>query len=167
MDERLKWVLCDFPLMCFDALLSRRTVWFTSLAGLQLRRDGVGKRSPLLCPLPRVRGNCQQPAGHGYCAGATAACSSRRCEHIRAEKCGNRSREAVPLRAQVPRLPHSIDYIQRRQTIWNVTLMRRWLLFINSDMHMTNIYAFWCSIAYMWPYFQEHVHIQYCISALS
>lgn len=135
MDERLKWVLCDFPLMCFDALLSRRTVWFTSLAGLQLRRDGVGKRSPLLCPLPRVRGNCQQPAGHGYCAFATAACSGRRCEHRRAEKCGNRSREAVPLWAQVPRLPHSIDYIQRRQTIWNVTLMRCWLLLINSDAY--------------------------------
>lgn len=142
MEERLKWVLYDFPLMSFDALLSCRTVWFTSLAGLQLRWNGVGKRSPLLWPLPRVRGNCQQPAGHWYCAGATAARSGRRCEHRRAEKCSNRSGEAVPLWAQVPRLPHSITSREGRpdeMSHW-CGVGRGWLTLI----HAINIYAFWC-----------------------
>lgn len=109
MDQRL----VRFMGLPFDkfALLSYRTVWFASLAGLQLRRDSVGKRSPVLCPLPRVRGNCQQPAGHWYRAAATPARSGGRYQHRRAEKCGHCSREAVPLWAQVPRLPRSADCI--------------------------------------------------------
>lgn len=98
-------------LINFDALLLYRTVWFTSLAGLQLRRDGVRKCSPVLCPLPRVRGNCQQPAGHWYCAAATPARSSGRYQHRRAKKCSHCSWEALPLWAQVPCLPHSADCI--------------------------------------------------------
>lgn len=101
----------DFLLINFDALLSRRTVWFTSFAGLQLWRDGDGKCSPVLCPLPRVRGNCQQPAGHWYCTAATPARSSGRYQLRRAEKCGHCSWEAVPLWAQVPRLRRSADCI--------------------------------------------------------
>lgn len=57
---------------CYCCLPSHRTVFSTSFAVFQLWWDGVSKCGPVLGPLPRVRANCQQPAGHWYCAAATA-----------------------------------------------------------------------------------------------
>ncbi len=65
------YLKCYLLLICSSFIVPRRTVYFTSFAGFQLWWDGVRKCSPLLGSLPWVGENCQQPAGHRYCAAAT------------------------------------------------------------------------------------------------
>lgn len=66
------WKGCSLS-ACYSFIILHRIVYFTPFAGFQLWWDGVRKCSPVFGLLSLFGGNCQQPAGHWYCATATAS----------------------------------------------------------------------------------------------